>query len=367
MLTLDIVRQLAMTLPLSTDMFSDSVNIISLVRSGTTATATTQVDHGLQTGSSIVIDGALTPTSITSITSSGTTATAITATATDLTEGWENGMPSDSPMVEITGSNNPAYNGRHPLLSVPNRKTFTYQIDSEQDPSTGTTLLLEDKLSGFNGTYEITVVDSTTFTYEVATAPSSPAQGMPLAHKGIRVFGAADINEAISAYTAQSSNTDLWACVVLGNVSAITDPNAITGVTANYANGIDFTQKINTPFHVLVFVTGPDNVYGRISRDQMEQIRPYILRSLIGKKFDTELTNSTSTGCIYEGDATHTIEGALYIHQLTFSSVSEITLADGIQDTDSVAFRDIALSHLDVVDGTIEMVSDIDLDDQPAS
>ena len=58
----DIVQQLARFLPSFVDDFTAQINLTSLTRVSTTATATTAAAHGLITGQQVNITGAQTPT-----------------------------------------------------------------------------------------------------------------------------------------------------------------------------------------------------------------------------------------------------------------------------------------------------------------
>ena len=202
----DIIKQLQAVLPTLTDLFSETISVSALTRSGTTVTATTSIAHGLTTGTGVTIAGAESPTTIASLTFLDGIATAITTTSHDLTEGFQDGNATDSPLVAVFGASEAEYNGLNPLLSVPNRTSFTYSLTGDPtSPATGMPVLLENFNAGYNGRHVITVINPTTFTYQITQAPNSPAQGTIEAHTSIRVSGAVNIEKARDSYTATNN------------------------------------------------------------------------------------------------------------------------------------------------------------------
>jgi hypothetical protein len=363
MKTEDIVKQLQAVLPTATDLFSESVSITSLTRSGTTVTANTATAHGLVTGAGITIVGAETPTTISSLTFLDGIATAITATSHDLTEGFQDGNASSNPLVTVSGATESEYNGSNPLLSVPNRTKFTYSVTgTPSSPATGTPLLAQSFSAGYNGWHEITVTSPTSFTYEITQTPNSPALGTITVKKGIRVSGAVNIEKAMEAYTAKDPNK-LWALVILGDPTISKDRHIESDATDTQGSGTEFRQRMITPFGVFVFVPASSEIAGMQARDQMEDVRVFLYKSLLRVKFDTGLQSDTQYGVITEGDSFFDYNGAVYIHQFIFSAQTDIVYDDTVAPDYSVAFRDIGLQYLDEL-GTVELTANINLDEE---
>lgn len=360
----DVVRQLRAVLPKVTDLFSEVISIASLTRSGTTVTATTSTDHGLTTGNSIVITGALTPTDISSLTFLDGIATAETATSHDLTIGWESAKPSDNAQITVIGANEAAYNGNHVFQEVPNRTKFTYPVSgTPASPATGSPQLLEQFNSGYNGVHTITVTSTTTFTYEITQTPNSPAQGTINVYKGIRVTRAVNTQRIEEAYTKKSTNK-LWAFVVLGDVISSKDREVESDATTMIGAGTDIHHRLLTPFSVFVLVPDTNEIAGANARDLMEDIRPFLYKSLLGVKFNTGLSSQTKYGSIAEGDGFSGYSGAVYTHEFKFNNMTDIVYADIKDPDDNVAFRNIELEFLDDED-TVELTANVNLDEEP--
>jgi len=217
--------------------------ISSITRSGSTATATTPVAHGLSTGNVVTIfgctetqyngDKTITVTGSTTFTYtvSGTPATPATgapnmsllsfaafpsvvsisrggSTAT-VTTATDHGIPIGA-VVTISGCGEAAYNGAQTVLSTPTSTTFTYAVSgSPSTPASGTPILVGGmvtvhlvntaalavgdimEVSGanetdYNGTGPIaSIPSSTTIQYVCNATPVSPATGTIL----IKLFG----------------------------------------------------------------------------------------------------------------------------------------------------------------------------------
>lgn len=359
----DIVKQLQAVLPTVTDLFSETVSITSLTRSGSIVTANTATAHGLTTGAGVTITGAKTPTTISTLTFLDGIATATTATNHDLTEGFQDGQPSDNPLITVSGATESEYNGSNPLLSVPNRTKFTYIVTgTPSSPATGSPLLEATFSAGYNGWHQITVTSPSSFTYEITQTPNSPALGTIEVKKGIRVSGAVNIEKAREAYTPKQAD-ELWALVILGDPIISKDRHVESDATDIQGSGDDFRQRMITPFGVFVFVPATSEIAGMQARDQMEDVRPFLYKSLLRVKFDTELQSETQYGVISEGDSFFDYNGAVYIHQFVFSTQTDIIHADTVASDYSIAFRDIELQYLDELN-TVELTANINLDEE---
>lgn len=360
----DVITRLIQELPEYSDLFFDNLSITSLSRAGSTVTAVSSSAHGLETGHVVVVTGAQTPLTIMSLTQVDGIATAITSSNHDLTEGWEGQEPSDEPNVKISGANQVEYNGSHSLLSVENRRTFTFTVsDAAVSPATGSPKLLEQFLSGYNGVKDVTVVDSTTFTYQITTTPESPAQGTVLAAKGARISGAVSMDAAQASYTAQDTG-ELWAFVVINDTVANKDRREDTDATFTQGGGTEFRQRIITPFSVYVFVPAVDEIAARDARDTMQDVRIALFKALLRAKFSDGLAANQVFTTAFNSDGFILYNNSYYIHQFVFEVVSDITYADTSRPDANVAFRDVELNFNDEL-GTTELSVTVDLDDEP--
>lgn len=359
----DIIKQLQLVLPNVTDLFSDSISITSLTRSGTTVTATTAAVHGRATSDVVIVSGAKSPITISSLTFSDGIATAITSSSHDLTELFENAIANDSPLVTVSGATESEYNGANPLLTVPNRNEFTYTVTgTPTTPATGTPVLLENFNTGYNGRKIITVTSTTTFTYEITQTPDSPAQGTILANIGVRVSGALTVDRARDAYTKKDKNK-LWAFVILGDVVANKDRDVLSDATAMMGAGVDPRNRVFAPFNVIIFIPTTDEIAAMNARDSIDEIRAHLFKSLLGVKLSTGLQSETLYGVIYESDGFNDYTGAYYMHQFVFSTMTDIITEDMIAPDFNVAFRNVDLQFLDAFE-TVELTANVNLDEE---
>ena len=209
----DIITQLKSVLPKYTDDFTTNLSVTSLVRSGTTVTAETSVDHNLTASDNILITDAKTPVLIDSITRNGNYASVITNTKHSLVNGdktteisgadqsdyngtktlkWtpeifsiasisisgttatvttisDHGYVADSNInVKLTGISPQSYNKTVNVLTVPTSTTFTCEIEgTDQDASNQFGKIMQVQQ----------ILNSYTLIFEVDNTPITPATG----------------------------------------------------------------------------------------------------------------------------------------------------------------------------------------------
>ena len=353
----DIIAQLQAVLPRVTDLFSKGFAITSLTRSGTTVTAVTATPHNFETGNYINITGAQAPVIVSSITRMGNIATAITATPHDLTMGYQK-------TVKIVGANQAEYNGNTlPLLSVPNRNTFTYQISGTPvSPATGSILLFDGKERGYNGRYPITKIDNNTFTYQISDTPLSPAIGTIVARGQQRVSGAISLERAVQAYTKQNDN-ELWAFVVLTDTTTSKDRNVISDAVAIAGRGNDPRIMLIRRFSIFVFCPTTNEIAARAVSDLREDIEKALFKAIYRFTPSQSLTDQASNGVVFERSGLLHYEIAYAVLEFAFQSISYVTYDDTVDPGMNVAFRDI---HLEMSKNpNAPVTAEINLDDKP--
>jgi len=346
----DIISQIAGVLPKYTDYFSDTVNA-TFSYSGGTVTAITDSAHGLKTGKYVTVTDAVFPTSIASITRVGNVATVITNTNHDLTEVYNE-------TVNISGSDQSDYNGDHTLLSVTNRKTFTFSVSgAPTTPATGTMLLNEDR-QGYNGRHQVTVTSTTQFTYPISNVPNAGSSGK--VKSNIRISGGITYERIFDSYTVQNEN-ELY-CFVVPQPSIISKNRSVINDATDQISASTTKQiKEIENFAVFVFVPSKD-ISGRIAYDLMEDVARSLYRSLIGVKLPTYLSDTRYSGITLTGHGHYAYHKSLYVHAFEFQSVRDITMLDMANLDESVAFRDIDLNTLNDFGETITSVT-VDLDE----
>lgn len=356
----DIVNQLAVILPSLVDDFTDQFAITSLTRSGTTVTADTSTAHGRIVGDQANITGAQTPIVATSITRVGIIATMITATDHDITEnaGFD---------VQLSGSVETEFNGTFNLLSVPNRREITFQVeDSGAVTATGSPLLLNgsNPFQSYNGLREITAVPTaTSFQYEIADATLfTPASGTIIAKTSPRISAAVDFERLLDAYTKQAVE-NAWLFVVLGDAVADKNRNIDTDSTDNIQRGNYFNQRLIQTVQLFVFLPSSAEIAGRSSRDRCEDLLRPICQSVLTAKFPSLVENDNNP-LMLTGHGLQAYNTAYYAHQYAFEATIQLGPSDIYVPDDDVAFRDIDLDMTFDV-GTGEITTAINLDDEP--
>lgn len=357
----DIINNLFEKLPLCTNYFTDEIPVTAITSVGLVANVETSTPHGLITGKYANISGSVVPNNITSLTSSNGIASATTLNNHDLRMALPNGIL----YVDIIDADQSEYNGTHELLSVPNRKNFTFKIDgTPASPATGTPKLLENLKYGYNGWHQITKIDDDNFTYPLIKNTGSPAQGSILCRVTPRISGAVSIERALEAYTKQSTDK-LWAFVVLGNRSANKDRQVVTDATSSPGIGEAFRQLIIQTFDVYVVTPTKDEIAARKARDLGEDILAFLCSSLLRIRLTSVFSQPPYSSTVFSGDSFGFYENAYYVHTYTFESTEYITYDDTVNSSLGVAFLDMDVDYKNEIGDNVIMTDSIDLDDIP--
>lgn len=359
----DVITQLYTNMPRFNSNFSVLLSDFSIGVSGTTVTVTTTSPHGLTTGNAVVVANMPTKTQIASfdLDDLNDILTVTTVTNHDLTEGFFE-------TVELVDSTNANLNGTFELLSVPNRRTFTVVFTESDISSPGTVNLLENRSFGsINGTHQITVIDTTNFTYELVT-PSTPTESTKgTISTGVRISGGSDIERITENYTFQTQNDDLWGFVVTESAISNKDRNVTNDATLNQGGLNDWNVLYIESFTFYVFVPTDNDITGRRAKDLCDTIKPDLFNSVLGVNFPSGF-HSENVSPIYPlGDEFFGYFGAYYIHSYRFEQISRITTDDLTNYDANVSFRDIDFTIRDVIQGStdIEFTGSVDLDDEP--
>lgn len=354
----DIVAHLAANLPTFVDDFTSSVSIVSLSCAGTTVTAETSAAHGLSAGKAVNVVGAKTPLAC-SVTRSGIVGTLITVLTHDITE-------STGGTVEIAGATEAEFNGTFTILNVIDRNTITFQIaDAGALIATGSPVLLNGAgpLRSYNGLKQVvSAPDATHFTYTVAAALPSPAQGSPVAKTSPRISAMADYASVVNAYTKQAAG-NYWMFVVLGDSIASKNRAIDADSTDNLQSGHYYNQRIIQSVTFYVVIPTANEIAARNARDKCEELLRPICRSVLGYRFPS-LLEATNNPLMLVSHGIQDYPGPVYIHQYTFEATIQLGPADVYVPSDDVAFRDISLGMLfDVGTGVDGLTAAINLDE----
>jgi len=340
-----VIQQLQAVLPLHTDVFSDVFSIDTISQTGTVITVTTTADHALETGDSVLLKGLVQLNSISGYTGTGTI-TATTAAEHDLTKGWIDSID----IVNLAGETE-----TKTLITVPTRSTFTF---STAISLTGDTYLQEPTAWNYQRE-EITVTGPKVFTVDIASAriyveqddnsylllSSTPvAGGKVYISANMRVSGAVTPEAAAGAYTSHKAK-ELWAFAVLGTTRASRNQQMRSEGTAEYNKGIDYRQKIVQTVDVIIISTVSDEIASRESRDEMEDVRQALFRSLIGVRFDSGTNEGSNYGLTYVEDNVLNYQGSVFVHAFTFEYIFEVNYEDTAKQLFATAWNDFAIKY----------------------
>ena len=359
-----VITQLINRLPQLTNLFTTDYAVTNITSSGTTASVTTTKNHGLSVGSFVNIIGATADVAITSITRSATVCSVETSADHDLTLSANDIVRGKT--VTISGATESEFNGTFVLTRVLNRRNFTFtKADAGATTATGTPLVVDGAgVFGYSGLQSVVSVPTpTTFTYTLPKSLYSPAGGTISVRTEYRISGAATVERALEAYTAQDLNS-LWGFVVLDDVVASKNRHVRSDATDELGRSSYINQKLVQPFSFYVIAPSVDGITGRVQRDQMEDLLPILCKALIGKKFDSGLAGEQEFVTTFVSHGFQEYNSAYYVHGFNFETVAVLTFEDSIGYDDDVAFRDIDLSML-IDFGTQEdaLTTSVDLDE----
>lgn len=342
-------------LPRHTDKFSEYFTPTSMVLSGTTVTVT-KTAHGLTDGQLVSITEADFINPITNIDDTGDYPLFTATGDTDLTQGYNTA-------VRLSSASSPSIDGDYTLQSVVDRTNF----ELNSFPNTGLTdvVLHEDRELGVNGLYNITKIDADSFSYEitqgVGTTLSIDATSAKI-HNEVRITGGSDIDRVLKTYETQLVDK-LWGFVVLDNTLTSKDSQITTDAQMEQKNQNFWRCFYLSPFSFYVFIPTNNKLTGRFARDEAEDLRPYLFKSLLNATFDTGFTLGEAENFVAPlGDGRYEYKETYYIHQFQFQQTANIGQDDVYNGSVSRNFNNIQLNVLDEVYEEVIQSTSIDLD-----
>ncbi len=358
----DIVAHMMEHLPRHTDKVTTTVGITNMTVAGTIVTATTDAAHGLSVANSVLISDTKLKTPITSLTYSGLVASAVTSADHDLTK-----ATGQTETCEIIGADQTDYNGTFDLLSVANRKNFTYQLDSTPaaTPATGTIFSIRDRIDGFNGGFVVTEVpDTTSFKYDLGFTPPGDAEFTSgLAHTEFRILPVITQPTAENEYTKRASQGDYFVFVQLGDANVSRSRNTTNDQRNSQSRYSDKRLSIIQPVSVYAFVPSKDDLGGASIRDDIEDFAIALYKTLEGWLPPTDLSSSSEQVLNLTGHRGLAYTGSLYIHQFEFEGREDLDIEDSYQVL-TRAFRDATITTNNSFGVSIATVT-ADLDEDP--
>ena len=361
-----IIEQLTTVLPVLSPYFSSRLDIDSISSAAQIATVTTTTAHGFSVGDVVTMANVVSPVEIDTAVEGATQVEFLTVTPHDLT--LSPTAPKDqTQMVRITSA---TFDEEYKLTAVKNRFRFIVERTTQPSLPAETLSLQEQAIQGFNGLKTIdTVPDTTSFTYAMDfDFPSPNFTEDSFVASGTRISGAIDIGVAQDSYTKQS-NESLWAFVLPQPSEANKDRRNPTDSQSNQSKQGDFRQYLTDGFDIYIFVPNKGDVLtktnGRFAWDLVQDIRPSILKSVLGLSFPSGLACAGQEIINYNGDGFFAYNGAVYIHRFSFQLSLQITKDDTATEEFTRAFRDINMSQKNQFSDITTYTAEIDLDEEP--
>lgn len=349
----DVINQFRKILPKYTDYFSAQLTPSDIAVTASKAVFTFGAAHNLKDGANITVSNVDLLTPITSITQDGYIFTVETGTSHDLTLNYQD-------TVTFSGFTDSAWNTTFKLIGVPNRTSLQIQSGLTLPSLAGSERLLEQRASGVNGRWKITVT-----AVDVFEISGNFEVGEYIGGKvgtEVRISGAVDIERAMDQYTAQNL-TDFWGFIVGHTVTASKDRNTLSDATATKTSSDNMHLRLIDGFTFFIIKnTGQDIAALEAVDICRHELQLPILKSVYGFRFETGLTGSADFRTVLTGHSIFAYDRATIVYAYDFETPYDLTEQDTVEDTDSVAFRDIDYHQ---EEGKQELTVKIPLDDEP--
>lgn len=363
----DIVNHLRTYLPAFIDDFHDELTATATA-SGTTVTVTA-VNHGLIVGSKFLVSGGMTSNAIIDAADNGDgTVTFETAQDHDQTRPE---LPLDTQTLALDGFPEAEWNGLFQIVDIENRRLFTVPFPSGFStlPTLGDGVLRERQV-GLTGLKVVsTVPDSDTFTFETSgfTLPTGDIGELSILSSVARVYGAANIDDAVSLFTrSNATQTKPTVFLIMNDTDVSKDRHSNNDSVASFSPQNLQKQYLLQSFSVVVFLPTENETSGfqAVNKFQTDIYRA-LTSVLYGFSFDDPDTKQKFV-CVNNGFGQGRYDKAFMTYVYDYQVPSVITFENGSYNLQpDVAFRDIASSWGINVGDVEEMELNVDLDDIP--
>lgn len=357
---LDVVKQLHSVLPRYTSLFSDVLDVGSIVASGGVATIVTNTNHGVKNSAnaSLTLANVNSETPISSVTKDGNTVTFVTGEDHDLTFGWK-----EHENVSLDGFTDTDWNDSFKLLMVGNRRTFTVQSTNALPTLNGNEYLLENKITGINGRFQPSFVDLKTLTI-TGSFNDGTYEGGTIG-SGVRVAGVINPDSISAIYTKKGLN-EFWMFVSMHDAELSKDRHSLSDANATRATGDDIRMRLLDGFTLSIVKNVSQDISAIDAIDLCRHdLELPILKSVFGARFDTGLSSEADFKAILTGHGVALYNRAILIYNYDFEFAMDLTNDDTVEPENTHAFRDVELTELINGDDTVDMSVTVDLDDEP--
>jgi hypothetical protein len=332
-----------------------SIEIESIIISGSTATVTTKTPHGYILNANIEVElTGITPevynkkTTLVSVPS--TTTFTYTVFGTE-----ENGTHAFSKIMKVR--------------QLINSNTFIFEVaNSPTTPATGTITQLTSYKAGYNGYKTVVSVPTTTsFTFACDSTLGTPAQGTMTIRTNPTITGSIDYERASQMFQSDSDSGQptKWISVVVGDEITSKNQNTKTDGTSTYQSGNEIRENSYQNITLYIFIPCGevnDQLLYALTRDVASSYKPYIFKALLGFQPASNLSQLKYSGLISVSNGMFVFNGSYYVHQYIFQASCWFNQADAIDPDDVFAFRefDLDVLNLDFDESVMEIAGDVD-------
>lgn len=364
----DLVRHAQKKLPLYTKYFSNSIKVVSIKAVGTTCTVVTEQPHNLEEKDLFTLEGAKVSNKIVSLTQSRGIGTLITEKPHEITRNSPL-REGDSTHINIYNANEPEYNGKFLIMSIPNENVVEFSIDNNAPiTATGNPEIKEDVYANFNGRQFVSsVIDENTFTFVLPYLPATEeATGEMFIKNGIRISGDFNVQNAIKAYEEQAEN-DLWGFVVLDGANVSKSRVNGTDAISEFVKGADLNMELVQDVSFFVFIPTSDDYCWIDQVDICQTLRSAILKTFHNARFESGVSDEDCY-LSYIGDNPVDTDGTAYtIYQYKFQTTLNIYNEDGVEKEFEPRLKGFKLyekNNFGDSDLTPEFISEGDIPDE---
>ncbi len=249
----------------------------------------------------------------------------------------------------ITGANENEYNVTNATITVIDATSFTYEVaGTPTTPATIGGFVLQEDYNGYNGYKQVTVINSTTFTYSTSdTNLNTPAQGTLEISTASRIAWSATPERINQFYSEDINRTNQnWMFLVLGSKIIYKDGTTASDLSSAKSTNESFFYQSQQDFSIFTFIPSQGETLAGASSDKARTFEKAILKSIANFAFDSPLTDMKYQSTIYVGNDAEDYNTAYYVHRFDF-------LAKGyVQNPDTADFN--PGTPLAVIDGLVK-------------
>lgn len=357
-----IVRHLKTYLPMFTSAFTETLIGALAVMGASNLLTVTSTDHGKAAGQYVVITNGLTHNPLASA--------VLDNGAVRFTTGFQHDLTApkniDDPDSLILGGFGSVWDGQHKIVDIPNR--FDFVLDLPPGETLAPTLdgdqYLVDSIP--LGAFPIeTVIDPDTFTIDLSIWPEQP-QGNIFDLEiisGFRIAAAANFDRAKAAYSKQATG-EPYLFVIMTDTDVSKDRHTMNDAVAGLTAQDERLLRLLQSFSTTVFIPTTEDITGTSAQDfAYGTLVEALMASLFCSAIESDSIIRYLTVPVGNGPGEY--NSAYYVHVYDWQLPLVINYSDGFSIQPNAAFRDISQTLNAFGDDQAQMISNIDLDEDP--